>query len=128
MQAIEKEEGRPPLLIYDAKCRLCVSSKRWIEWWDTKHRIRFIPFQSEEARQLVPDIAPLGCFSAMRLIDQHGVVSSGVSAFRGTLPFLPMGGLFTLFFQLPGALSLAELFYQMVARNRYRWFGATRKA
>ncbi len=115
-----EEKNKSPSLIYDAECSLCVSSKRWIERWDISHHIRFVPFQSEEAKQLVPDIASLGCLDAMRLVDQRGVILSGVSAFRGMLSFLPMGGLVALFFRLPGTLLLANTFYQIIAKNRYR--------
>ncbi len=112
-----------PILIYDAACRLCVSSKRVIERWDKKRRIRFLPFQSDEAKKLAPDLAPLDCMDAMRLVDRHGAVASGVDAFRGMLPYLPMGGIIAFWFRLPGVLPLAVWFYRIIAKNRYHWFG-----
>ncbi len=121
------KQEEQPTLIYDAECRLCVSSKRWMERWDIKQRIRFIPFQNDEARRWVSDIAPTGCLDAMRFMDHRGAVSSGVDAFRGMLPYLPMGRVIALFFRLPGAYRLVVLLYRMIARNRYRWFGAAAK-
>ncbi|MEK7747813.1 MAG: DUF393 domain-containing protein [Nitrospirota bacterium] len=116
-----------PILIYDANCRFCVSSKGWIERWDINHHIQFLPFQTEEAKKKVPSLAELGCLDAMRLIDANGRVSSGVSAFYEMLPFLPMGKLLALFFRLPGISFFANGLYRVIAKNRYCWFGTVRE-
>ncbi|MEK7286085.1 MAG: DUF393 domain-containing protein [Nitrospirota bacterium] len=113
-----------PTCIYDANCRLCVSSKKWIERWDIKNNIQFIPFQSEEAKKKIPDIASLNRLDAMRVISPNGEISLGVSAFRTMLFFLPMGKIIALFFRLPGAFYFANKIYQVIAKNRYDWFGA----
>jgi predicted DCC family thiol-disulfide oxidoreductase YuxK len=75
-----------------------------------------------------PMIAAMDRLDEMRLIGHHGSVSSGVSAFREMLVFLPMGKCFERLFRLPGILFLANGLYRMVAKNRTRWFGAVRKA
>ncbi len=121
-----EEQEESPLLIYDAECRLCVVSKRWIEKWDIKRQIRFLPFQSEEAKRLVPEIASSECLDAMRLVNREGVALSGVDAFRGMLPSLPMGWLIGLFFRLPLVPRFAILLYRIIAHNRYHWFGAAK--
>ncbi|MBI3803648.1 MAG: DUF393 domain-containing protein [Nitrospirae bacterium] len=113
-----------PTLIYDAECRLCVSSKEWVERWDRRHQIRFLPFQNLEAKEQVPDLAGMACMDAMRFVDAEGKVTAGVDAFRKMLPLLPFGPLFSLLFYLPGVPWLAGKIYRHVAANRYRWFGA----
>ena len=127
MKLPAEPEGKSPLLIYDAECRLCVSSKKWIERWDKKRQIRFLPFQSDEAKKMAPEIVSLECLDAMRLVNTKGVILSGVDAFRGMLPFLPMGGLIGLFFRLPLVPQFAILLYRIIAQNRYHWFGAAQK-
>ena len=114
---------RSPVLIYDAECRLCLSSKRWIERWDRRQRITFLPFQNPEARKLAPELGEMSCMDAMRLVAPDGSISSGVDAFRKMLPFLPLGKVLALFFYLPGVPWLARKVYGRVAENRYRWFG-----
>lgn len=113
-----------PTLIYDADCRLCVASKEWVERWDRRGRIRFLPFQTAEAKERVSDLAGMACMDAMRLVDAEGRVASGVDAFRRMLPHLPLGSLIALLFYLPGFPSLARRIYRHIAENRYRWFGA----
>lgn len=117
---------RSPVLIYDAECRLCLSSKKWIERWDRRHRITFLPFQTPEAEKLAPELGGMSCMDAMRLVAPDGSVSSGVDAFRKILPFLPAGKVLALFFHLPGVPWLARKVYGRVAENRYRWFGRAR--
>ncbi|MBI3359476.1 MAG: DUF393 domain-containing protein [Nitrospirae bacterium] len=137
-----------PILIYDAQCRLCVFSKKIIAQWDTKCHIRFLHFQDQEAQRLVADFASAsaagsgfarpvaGCggiaseasrpqhqMDAMWLVDANGFVSSGVDAFRGMLPSLPMGQVVELIFKLPGFSVFAKRIYRIIAKNRIRWFG-----
>jgi predicted DCC family thiol-disulfide oxidoreductase YuxK len=112
-----------PVLIYDGDCRLCVSSKRWIERWDRRRRIRTIPFQSPEARGRLPELDAMTCMDAMRFIDAEGKVFSGVDAFRAMLPFLPFGFLLSSLLSLPGVHRIVQRLYRHVAENRYRWFG-----
>lgn len=116
-------EERFPTLIYDAECRLCVSSKHWVEKWDRRHRIRFLPFQTAEAKELAPELGEMTCIDAMRFVGPDGSISSGVDAFKKMLPFLPMGGVVSALFYLPGVSRLAQKIYGHVAENRYRWFG-----
>ncbi len=111
------------VLIYDAECRLCVSSKEWVARWDRRRRIRFLPFQDPQAKERVPDLAGMACMDAMRFIDAHGNTTSGVDAFRKMLPLLPFGRPISLLFYLPGFSRLAAKVYHHVAENRYRWFG-----
>ncbi len=112
-----------PVLIYDAECRICVASKKWIERWDRKRQIRFLPFQSEEAKKWIPEMASLECLDAMRLINCQRTVLSGIDAFRGMLPYLPLGKIIAVLFYLPGIPRWAEWAYRILAKNRYRWFG-----
>lgn len=110
-------------LIYDAECRLCVSSKRRLERWDRRGRITFLPFQTEEAKRLVPDLASIGCLDAIRFIDAEGEISSGVDAVRNMARLLPLGGVVTVLFYIPGFDWIAVRLYRWIAENRYRWFG-----
>lgn len=111
------------VLIYDAECRLCVASKEWVERWDRRRRIRFLPFQAAEAKERVPELAGMRCMDAMRFIDAQGEVTSGVEALRKMFPLLPLGFLLSPLLSLSGFSWLAVKVYGHIAENRYRWFG-----
>lgn len=113
-------------LIYDAECRLCVSTKEILKRLDSRRRLRFLPFQDPEAFSLVPDLPKIGRLNAMRVIDQEGRVSIGIDALRAILHLLPGGFIFASLFRLPGVYFVAENIYCWIARNRYRLLGAAR--
>lgn len=114
-----------PTLIYDANCRLCSASKLAIERWDRRRQIRFVHFQTTEAREKVPVIAGQTCLDAIRFLDREGRRFVGVDAFVALLAELPMGKAVQRLFDLPGIMPLARLAYRQVAAHRYQWFGAT---
>jgi predicted DCC family thiol-disulfide oxidoreductase YuxK len=90
-----------------------VVSKGLLERWDRKRFVRFVP-------------CPTG-LQSIWFADGKGGMVSGVPAFRALLPFLPMGKILALFFLLPGMNRLAVCIYRIIAKNRYRWFGAAEK-
>jgi len=112
------------VLIYDAECRLCMTSKEILEKWDRLHRIKFLPFQSIEAREISPDLAEQTNIDAMRFVETDQRVFVGIEAFRQMLPMLPMGRFLSILLNLPGVSWLAGKIYGVIAKNRIRWFGA----
>lgn len=121
------------LLIYDGDCRLCVTAKEGLDRLQAAGRgtekeqgvrVRLVPYQSEEAaRQLGSWYRP-GRPDAAFLLDQQGNLHRGLDAFLPLLPGLPGGRVLAGLTRVPFLRPLARLLYEMVARNRYRWFGA----
>ncbi|UVT16685.1 MAG: DUF393 domain-containing protein [Nitrospira sp.] len=117
------------LLIYDAECRLCVSTKAKLERVRVDQAgttVRFLAYQSEEAmKALGQDYRP-GRPDMAFLIRSSGEVFRGFEAFLPFIPNLPGGKLLRWALRLPFARPLTELGYRMVARHRYRWFGSAK--
>ena len=115
------------LLIYDDDCRLCVRAKAGLERWgreSPEQPVRFVPYQSEEAaRRLGAEYQP-GRPEVAFLIRPDGKIQRGLEAFLPLLPGLPGGRLLLTLARVPFLKPLAVLAYRLVARNRYRWFGA----
>lgn len=124
------EERRPTsadcLLVYDGRCRLCVTAKERLERLGKQYQtkaVRMIPYQSEEARQALgatyqpdrPDVA--------FLVEPNGNIARGLDAFIPLLPGLRGGRLVATILTVPLAKPLAYLLYRLVARYRYRLFG-----
>jgi predicted DCC family thiol-disulfide oxidoreductase YuxK len=117
------------ILIYDSQCRLCVSSKRGLERLsasDASKAVRFVPYQSEEARQLLGMEYQPGRPDAAYLIDANGTTWRGLDAFLPLLEGLRGGRLLSALLKLPYLKWLANSLYRQVARHRYRWFGVAR--
>lgn len=114
------------LLVYDAECRLCVSTKQKLEELgigQAKSDVRFLAYQSEAAKRLLGPSYCSGRPDVAFLIRPSGEVFQGIDAFLPLVPNLPGGKLLLWWLRFPFAKRLAEWSYRMVARHRYRWFG-----
>ena len=114
------------LLIYDGECRLCVSTKQKFEKLgvgQAESDVRFLAYQSEEAKRVLGSKYRSGRPGAALLIQPSGKVLQGLDAILPLARSLPGGKLLLWWLRFPPVKRLAELSYGMIARHRYRWFG-----
>ncbi|TKS60866.1 MAG: hypothetical protein EWM72_00988 [Nitrospira sp.] len=119
------------LLIYDGECRLCVSTKQKLEQAGVGQAgsdVRFLPYQSDEAKRALGQKYCLGRPDMAFLVRPSGEVHQGLDAFLPLVPSLPGGRLLLWCLRIPLAKRLAEWGYGMIARHRYRLFGAARSS
>lgn len=111
-----------PIILFDGVCNLCNSSVDFVIDRDPEARFRFASLQGEIGRGLLRqhDVAPEAMDSVV-LIEEGRVHTRSTAALRiaRRLPF--PWPLFSIFFILPALLR--DFFYDLIARNRYRWFG-----
>lgn len=112
------------LLIYDGRCRMCVTAKNGLERLSPERKdVRMIPYQSEEAQRVLgpryhgdrPEVA--------FLVDPDGTIASGLDAFLPLLPGLKGGRLLSRLFALPLVKPFGYWLYRLVAQHRYKLFG-----
>lgn len=111
-----------PVILFDGVCNFCNSSVNFVIRHDKQHQFRFAALQSEagtrllKAHGLSPDTfnsfilvqgdkAYLKSDAALRVVRSFGGGWRLLSALR----FIPRG--------------VRNFFYDLIARNRYRWFG-----
>ena len=116
-------EGLPhPVLIFDGVCELCSSSVNFILRWEKGHEIKFTANQNPPGRALLeqygenPDEV-----STIYFIEQGKIYKQSAAVLRIArrlrFPwFLGYG-----FIIVPRFIR--DLFYKLIARNRYRLFG-----
>jgi predicted DCC family thiol-disulfide oxidoreductase YuxK len=113
------------IVIYDGECRLCVAAREGIErLGGGAGDVRFIPYRSAEAACRLGAAYKTGRPDVAFLVDRDGCVSRGLDAFIPLLPGIRGGRLILRLLRLPFGRPLAYLAYRIIARNRYRWFGA----
>jgi predicted DCC family thiol-disulfide oxidoreductase YuxK len=115
------------VLVYDGRCRLCVTAKEGLERLATQNEtkaVRMIPYQSEKAREVLGATYRPGSPDVAFLVQPNGVVRQGLDAFLPLLPGLRGGRFLATVFSLPLVKPLAFLLYKLVARYRYQIFGA----
>lgn len=114
------------LLVYDGQCRLCVTAKKGLERLGTHVDaipIRMVPYQSEEARQVLGEGYRPGRPDAAFLVRPNGEIASGLDAFLALLPGLKGGLVLSVLLSLPLVKPFGYLLYWVVARYRYSLFG-----
>ncbi len=118
--------GPERILIYDGQCRLCVTAKEGLEHLEGSRldgKVRFVPYQSEEAARCLGSEYRPGRPDVAFLVAAGGRVRRGLDAFLPMLPGLRGGRMLLALMQIPVLKPLADLAYRVVARYRYRWFG-----
>ncbi|MFD2611040.1 thiol-disulfide oxidoreductase DCC family protein [Paenibacillus gansuensis] len=110
------------LLLIDGECMLCAHVTRFVIARDREDRFRFAALQSQ---------------TGQRLLKEHGEEPGRMDSFvlvRGDRMYMRSAAALRVLQGLGGAWRLAVFFlvvprfvrdavYNMVARNRYRWFG-----
>ncbi len=114
-----------PVILFDGVCNLCNSTVQWVIERDKEGRFDFASLQSDVARRELGKVMDTKEIDALPdsivLLDSDGVHVRSAAALR------ILGGLGSWFLLLrlgvvlPGPIR--DAIYDMVARNRYRWFG-----
>jgi len=103
---------------------MCVTAKRGLERLQRDaEELRMIPYQSEEAEQVLGARYHGGRPEAAFLVTGDGRVTSGLDAFLPLLPGLKGGRLLAKVFALPFVKPLGYWIYRLVAQYRYTLFG-----
>jgi predicted DCC family thiol-disulfide oxidoreductase YuxK len=119
---MELPEGKQ-IVLFDGVCNLCNRSVQFVIRHDPNDRFRFASLQGETGRKL---LAERGIDTAST--DSIILIDPGVALYIKSDAALELarnlkgyGWLPVLFGWLPR--SLRDAAYDLVARNRYRWFG-----
>jgi predicted DCC family thiol-disulfide oxidoreductase YuxK len=111
-----------PILVFDGTCNLCVRSIRFILEHEQRPTLRFAPLQTRTGAQLMLKFG----FSAqdaktfVLIADERAYVKSD-AAIRVARELRGRWKLLGLLRLVPGPLR--DWAYDVIARNRYRWFG-----
>ena len=114
-----------PLILFDGVCNLCNSTVQWVIERDQEGQFHFATLQSDAARHELQ--ATIGTDEidtlpdSIVLLDSEGVHTRSAAALRIAralgFPFALLG----LGVVLPRPLR--DAIYDLIARNRYKWFG-----
>ena len=111
-----------PILFFDGVCNLCNSSVQFIIRRDRNERFLFASLQSEKAKKTLPakyrvedDLKSLVLKDGDRLKTKSSAALTIARDLSGLWPLL------YLLMIIPKALR--DFVYDLIARNRYNWFG-----
>ena len=114
-----------PVILFDGVCNLCNSAVQWVIERDKEGGLDFASLQSDAARRELLKVMEANEIDALPdsivLLDSDGVHVRSAAALR------ILRGLGSWFLLLRLAVVLPppvrDAVYNIVARNRYRWFG-----
>lgn len=109
------------LIVFDGECNFCNTAVNFIIRNDKKNKLKFIPFQSQSAKNILSEltISPGSLGSII-------YIKNGTALYKSSAVlniFKTIGGSYTLFYGLiivPSAIR--DLFYDLIAKNRHKLF------
>jgi predicted DCC family thiol-disulfide oxidoreductase YuxK len=114
-----------PIILFDGVCNLCNSAIQWVIERDTRRRFRFAFLQSDAARQELERVLSRDDIEALPdsivLLDADGVHTRSAAALRIARGLGRPFAWLRLGFVLP--CPIRDAIYDLIARERYRWFG-----
>ena len=114
-----------PLILFDGVCNLCNSTVQWVIERDNEGRFDFATLQSDAARRELEKIMGEEEIDALPdsivLLDSDGVHVRSAAALRILRGLGSRFALLRLAVVLPRPIR--DVVYNLIARNRYRWFG-----
>lgn len=119
----EKTLTRHPILFYDSDCVLCSQSVRLLVLCNKKGKVKISTLSSQAAKALENNFK--GIDSVVFYHDgKFALKSAAISELCIHLGF-PYGLVGWFIRIIP--VAWADLLYDFVAKNRFRWFGRTKK-
>ena len=115
-------EDNKSLLLFDGVCNLCNSSVQFILLRDKKDRFRFASLQSDYGQNLLREHnLPTETFNSLVLVENGKVYKKSTAALRIARKLKGLWPLLFAFIIIPPFIR--NFVYDIIAKNRYRWFG-----
>lgn len=110
------------VILFDGVCNLCNSSVNWIIDHDTKNVFRFASLQSPYGNSVVQKFSLRNDYmDTVILLDDDKIYTRSDAVLRIAVLLGGIWKLLAVFFILPKWFR--DLFYNLIAKNRYKWFG-----
>ncbi len=110
------------IILFDGVCNFCNASVNFVMDRDPKFRFKFAALQSDFAKDRLTK-AGLNAeeYTSVVLIEEDKIYTRSTAALRIAKQMAGLWPIFYVFIIVPPFLR--NWIYDLVARNRYRWFG-----
>jgi predicted DCC family thiol-disulfide oxidoreductase YuxK len=111
-----------PVLLFDGVCNLCNAAVQFVIKRDPRSRFRFAALQSEVAQTMLRSIVSVAPRTdSMILIEGDRAYTRSTAALAISRRLRFPWPLLSVFWIIPRPIR--DWMYDIIARNRYRWFG-----
>ena len=114
------------IVLYDGECSLCTFQSRVITWLDWFNAVSLLPISDPRAHEIAPRLTRTDLHEAIHCVAKDARIYRGARCLRFIGMRMPLAVPFSLLLWIPGVISIAEIFYRWLSRNRYllsRLFG-----
>jgi predicted DCC family thiol-disulfide oxidoreductase YuxK len=109
------------IILFDGECNFCNSSVQFIIKRDKKAIFRFASIQSDVGKEIVRKHNASLDVDSLILVEHNKCYYKSSAVFRICKRLKGAWKLFYFLIVLPNPLR--DYFYDLVAKNRYKWFG-----
>lgn len=109
------------VVLFDGICNFCESSVQFIIKNDQSNSLQFASLQSNIGQQLLVDYKMPTTIDGVVFIENNIAYYKSAAAFKIARYFGGFWKILNIFSVLP--LSFTDFVYDIIAKNRYRWFG-----
>ena len=109
------------IVLFDGVCNFCASSIQFIIKHDKTNSLQFASLQSAIAQQLLSDYKMSKSLDGVVFVEDNKAYFKSAAAFRIARYFGGFWKILNVFSILP--LFVTDFFYDIIANNRYKWFG-----
>ena len=110
-----------PVILFDGVCNLCNRSVQFFIRRDRDALFRFASLQSDFGQSFLQKHGLAREHFSSFILVEDGIYHTKSTAVLKALEYLPGWSWMRVFFIVP--VFLRDGLYQVIARNRYRWFG-----
>jgi predicted DCC family thiol-disulfide oxidoreductase YuxK len=115
-------ENNKSLILFDGVCNLCNSSVQFILLRDKKDKFRFASLQSDYGQSILKQYnLPTDKFNSLALVENSKIYQKSTGALRIARKLKGLWPMLYGFIIVPPFIR--NLVYDIIAKNRYRWFG-----
>jgi len=119
-------EVQNPVIIFDGVCNLCNDAVNFIINRDPSARFQFAPIQSSTAKKLLTTLElSSNNLDSIILVEHSECYIKSTAALRICKKLGVLWPLLYIFILVPRPIR--DYFYDIVAKNRYGWFGKREK-
>lgn len=116
------QEIKKDVLLFDGVCNLCNGSVQMVLKYDKNHRFLFASLQSGFGQKVLEHFnLPTDNFHSFILLRQGKILHKSTAALEVARKLGGLWPLLYVFIAVPPFIRHAM--YDVIARNRYRWFG-----
>lgn len=118
----KRHPASPPVVLFDGVCKLCNASVNLILQRDRKGKIKFAPLQSDYGQARLKEFGKGSeILDSIIFLEGDRLTAKSTAALRITKYLDGLWPLCTIFLIIPRFIR--DFFYDVIAKNRYRWFG-----